>query len=175
MPRIAKVGKSEIYNAHTTAGMQLGERGDCAVRAIAAVTGTEYAVVHAMMAEQGRKNRRGTPWEIIWGTLDQLGYATVEVAPHEFICQYPGAHATALKSVTTHHPDRFPAVWRNGKAYIFNTPRHVAAIVDGVNHDWTRGRACRAVRIWEIVKKTPKTEAAAERAAELEVMIRYEM
>ena len=128
-----------------------------------------------MMAEQGRRSRRGTQWEIMWEVLDQLGYATRTVSPQHFISRYPGSHARVLRSVTTHHPDRFPAVWRDGKSYIFNTRAHVLAVVDGVNHDWTRGRAKRVLRIWEIVKKTPKTDAERELRAELEMMAHYEM
>lgn len=152
MPRIAKVGKSELHAALTAAAVDAKETNDCAVRAVAAATNTEYAVVHRMMAENGRRSRRGTEWDVMWETLTQLGFKAELRRPEEFISQYPGAHARVLRSVTTHHPDRFPAVWRDGKSYIMNTRAHVLAIVDGVNHDWTRGRAKRAIRIWEITK-----------------------
>lgn len=176
MPRIATVGKSEVYAAHTVAGSAIGERGDCAVRAIAAATNTPYETVHKMMADMGRRNKRGTEWDIIWSTLSALGFKRITRTAREFISQYPGSHATALRSVTTHHPDRFPAVWKNGKAYIFHTTRHVAAVVNGVNHDWTRGRACRVRTIWEIVPATPaEAERDEELRAEREMMIRYEM
>jgi hypothetical protein len=168
MPRIAKVGKSEVYAAHLEQRHEMRERGDCAVRAVAALTDTPYEKVHAMMAAQGRKHGKGTPLDIIWSTLNALGFKAERRWDSEFIRQYPGSHATALKSVTTHHPDRFPAVWKDGRRYLMSTPRHVLAIVDGVNHDWTRGKACRSKGIWEITRVTP---AQAER----EMMIRYEM
>lgn len=172
MAKIATVGKSEVYSAHLVQRAEANERGDCAVRAIAAVTNTDYAKVHAMMAEMGRKHKRGTPWEIIWATLHALGFRRVQRCAMDFIQQYPGSHATALRSVTTHHPDRFPAVWQNNKAYIFHTTRHVAAIVNGVNHDWTRGKACRVRTIWEIV---PAEDADIERQEEFDMMCQYEM
>lgn len=175
MPRIATVGKSELHASLIAASMSVNESNDCAVRAVAAVTGVDYATVHNMMAEQGRKNKRGTPWEILWDVLDQLGYAVRTVSPHHFISRYPGSHARVLRSVTTHHPDRFPAVWKDGKRYLFNTRAHVLAVVDGVNHDWTRGRAKRALRIWEVVQKTPATDADRELRAEIEMMTAYEM
>jgi len=151
MARIARVGKSEVYAAHFYAGQSKGERGDCAVRAVAALTDTSYEVVHAIMAENGRKHGRGTPWSTIWSTFEELGFKAVKRSPHEFISRYPGTHATALKSVTTHHPDRFPAVWKDGKSYLFCTREHVLAVINGVNHDWTRGIAKRAKYIYEIV------------------------
>ena len=176
MPRIATVGKSELYAAHLEQRHHMRERGDCAVRAIAALTNTPYETVHTMMACAGRKHGKGTPWDIIWSTLNALGFKAERRWDSEFIRQYPGSHATALKSVTTHHPDRFPAVWKDGKRYLMATPRHVLAIVDGVNHDWTRGKACRAKGIWEIVRVTPaQAERDAELRAEREMMIRYEM
>ena len=172
MAKIATVGKSELYVVHNIAGSMLKERGDCAVRAIAAVTNTDYVKVHAMMADMGRKHKRGTPWDIIWATLNELGFKAVRRNAYDFIHRYPGSHATALRSVTTHHPDRFKDVWRDGNAYIFHTTRHVAAVVNGVNHDWTRGRACRVKTIWEIVPATP---AEQELQAERDMMVRYEM
>lgn len=152
MAKIATVGKSELYAAHLEQRLEMRERGDCAVRAVAALTDTPYEKVHAMMAAQGRRHGKGTPWDIIWSTLNALGFKAVRRSDYEFIRQYPGSHATALRSVTTHHPDRFPAVWKDGKRYLMSTPRHVLAIIDGVNHDWTRGKACRAKGIWEITK-----------------------
>ena len=152
MARIPVVGKSEVYLAHRNEAAAKNESNDCAVRAVAALTNTPYEVVHAMMARKGRKARKGTPWPIIGSTLQDLGYKCVLRHAREFIRRYPGSHATALKSVTTHHPDRFPEVWRDGKAYMFSTARHVAAIVNGVNHDWTRGAARRCLAIYEIVR-----------------------
>ena len=151
MARIAKVGKSEVYAAHVQAAQSKGERGDCAVRAVAALTDTSYEVVHAIMAEKGRKHGRGTPWSTIWATFEELGFKAVKRHVFEFIERYPGTHATALKSVTTHHPDRFPNVWKDGKSYLFCTREHVLAVINGVNHDWTRGKAKRAKYIYEIV------------------------
>ena len=172
MPKIVKVGNSELYSAHLVAAVEAKERGDCAVRAIAALTDTPYEKVHAMMAAQGRKHGRGTCWGVIWGTLSDLGFKAVRRDPYDFIRQYPGSHATALRSITTHHPDRFPAVWQDGKAYIFHTTAHVAAVVNGVNHDWTRGRACRVKTIWEIVPATP---AEQDLQSEYAAMVQYEM
>ena len=67
------------------------------------------------------------------------------------IARYPGAHK-ALRNVTTHHPERFSDVWRDGKTYLMYTRGHVLAIVNGVNHDWTRGRAKRCKALYEVVK-----------------------
>ena len=152
MARIPVVGKSEVYLAHRNEAAAKNESNDCAVRAVAALTNTPYEVVHAMMARKGRKARKGTPWPIIIATLQDLGFNLERRPAYDFISRYPGSHATALKSVTTHHPDRFPEVWRDGKAYMFSTRAHVAAIVNGVNHDWTRGAARRCLDIYEVVR-----------------------
>lgn len=151
MARIAKVGKSEVYAAHLV--QSKGERGDCAVRAVAALTDTSYEVVHSIMTRRGRKHGKGTAWAIIWATIEELGFTVAVRNATSFIQRYPGSHATALKSVTTHHPDRFPDVWKDGKRYMISTRAHVLAVINGVNHDWTRGKAKRAIKIYEIVRK----------------------
>jgi len=152
MPRIATVGRSDVYAAHCAQRNALNERNDCAVRAVAALTETPYEQVHAMMAQVGRKHRRGTHRWTIWSTLRALGFETERCMSTDFIRRYPGSHATALRSVTTHHPDRFPAVWKDGQRYLMFTSGHVVAIVDGVNHDWTRGKAHRAQEIYRVTR-----------------------
>ena len=150
MPRPTTQGRSEVYAAHLAQGRDIGERNDCAVRAVAAVTGRPYDEVHALFKAEGRRDARATPVSITWAVLKQLGFVAHQRAAREFIAQYPGSHATALRSVTTHHADRFPAVWRDGKSYLLFTPGHVLAVVNGVNHDWTRGRALRVKAIYEV-------------------------
>lgn len=151
MPRPTTTGRSEVYAAHLAQGRDMLERNDCAVRAVAAATGRGYDEVHAMFKAEGRRDAARTPNSMIWAVLKQLGFRTERRVDRDFIVQYPGSHATALKSVTTHHPDRFPAVWQDGKTYLMFTPGHILAIVNGTNHDWTRGRALRAKAIFEVL------------------------
>ena len=93
MARIALVGKSEVFVAHLE--QSKGERNNCAVRAVAAVTNTSYEVVHAIMARHGRKHGKGTQREIFWKTLTELGFRSSPRSPREFISRYPGSHASS--------------------------------------------------------------------------------
>lgn len=126
------------------------ERADCAVVAVAAATGATYATVKAIMAAFGRKANKGTAMEITRATLTHFGRSLRRVDPQHFISRYPGGHVR-LRSVTTHHPDRFPRVWADGKTYLMRTRQHILCIKDGRNLDWTRGRAIRAHDILEVV------------------------
>lgn len=128
----------------------LGDTNDCTVKAISVVTGRPYKEVHEVMARHGRKARHGANWRVILGALNELGFQTKSRPMFDFISRYPGAHC-GLRSVTSHHPERFPGVWRDGKAYIFDFGNHVAAVVNGTNHDWTKGRAKRIKNIFEVV------------------------
>lgn len=151
MPRPTVHARSEVYAAHLSQGRDIGERNDCAVRAVAAATGSDYDAVRALFKAEGRRDARATPVSITWKVLAHLGFRAEQRTARSFIEQYPGSHATALKSVTTHHPDRFNSVWADGKTYLMFTPGHVLAVVNGVNHDWTRGRALRATALYEVV------------------------
>ncbi len=151
MPRPKTQGRSEVYATHLAQGRGLNEANDCAVRAVAAATGRPYDEVHALFKTAGRGDARRTPTSITWDVLKQLGFRTEQRFSQHFIAQYPGSHARVLKSVTTHHPDRFPGAWKNGKTYLMFTPGHILAVVDGVNHDWTRGKALRAQIIFEVL------------------------
>lgn len=151
MPRPTAQGRSEVYAQHIAQGRTIGEHNDCAVRAVAAATGRPYDEVHALFKANGRRDAARTATSITRHVMGLLGYNLQDVSARDFIAQYPGSHARVLKSVTTHHPDRFPGAWKNGKTYLMFTPGHILAIVDGVNHDWTRGRALRATRILEVL------------------------
>jgi hypothetical protein len=103
-----------------------------------------------MLAQRGRKNGKGAYTHDIVNSLKAMGKTVKMVDPRSFIDCYPKAHRV-LKSVTSHHMDRFNKVWSNGKTYLCFTTNHVFAVVDGVNHDWTRGRAMQVVLIYEII------------------------
>jgi hypothetical protein len=56
-----------------------------------------------------------------------------------------------LKGITSHHPARFPKVWKDGKRYLAYTSKHAFAIVDGVTQDWSARTALRVTGMFEIV------------------------
>lgn len=151
MARIKSTKMTSEYSLSIEQTALHGERNDCAVRAVSIATQTEYKAVLGLMAEKGRRPGRGTYMATILETVNDLGFRTKWVASSFFINQYPGRHAE-LKSVTTHHPARFRSVWEDGNTYLISTTRHIAAVVNGAVHDWTAGRALRAISIYKIVK-----------------------
>lgn len=154
MTRITRksVGKSEQYLNHKEKAQSLGEQMDCAVRAVAVACDVPYEAAREALINLGRKPGGRTPTKLIRRSIEHLG-SSVEEYPfikyHSFIRQYPGKHK-GKTCITTHHPDRFPEVWRDGKTYLFFTNGHVLCVKNGVNHDWTRGRSMRVYMIWEV-------------------------
>lgn len=151
---MAKIKRSELprtvaFNQIHQESQQIGERNDCAVKALALLAKIPYAEAHALLAAKGRKNGDGTYTHWIVSALRELGHTVSWRHSDQFIAQYPKAHKV-LKGVTSHHMDRFNKVWANGKSYLCLTQNHVFAVIDGVNHDWTRGRALRVVEIYEV-------------------------
>lgn len=161
MPAPSRQLPSSEFNSLRSAAADHGETNDCAVKAIAVVTGADYSKVWEIMDRRGRAARKGTPMNIIWGALDELGFQHTWVPTNNIIARYPKPHRDVLKSITTHHPDRFAKAWPAG-AYLMLTANHILAIVDGVNHDWTRGRAKRCQGLYII---TPKSDAGSPVAA----------
>lgn len=153
MPAPIRQSADSRFVALQQVSRSLGENNDCTVKAIAATTGLQYGVVHAQLQHHGRKSGRGAHLHIMDAALRSLGFKKERVAPSQFINQYPKSHQI-LKSVTTHHADRFNSVWADGNNYILFTSsyRHAVGIVNGTNVDWTRGRAQRIVEIWKITR-----------------------
>jgi hypothetical protein len=152
MAKIKYQPRTPEYEELCRNASELGETNDCSVRAVALVTGQPYAIVHELFIEEGRKPRHGTKMYITTAVLDFLGFNLVTVNRRDMIRQYPGIHKT-LKHITSHHPARFNKVWKNGKKYLMRTNSHILAVIDGVNHDWTAGRAFRCTTLYEVVSK----------------------
>ena len=152
MPRPQKQSRSESYSFLAAESAKLGEQNDCTVIALALACDAPYAEAHAVLAELGRKPGRGIYFNgpTMHAAVARFGFKAERVNLCDLIATYPGAHAR-LKSVTTHHPDRFAAVWPEGTFLMF-TAGHVLCIKNGLNHDHTRGRAKRAVSLFKIVK-----------------------
>ncbi len=152
MPRIDRTAVSFAPYAQVRAGSEhIKEKADCAVVAVAAAAGIPYAEAHALMSAEGRKPRRGTPMFITESVMAGLGFKMVRVPASTFIQRYPKAHQI-LAGVTTHHPDRFNKIWKDGNTYMFRTRRHILTVRNGINCDWTRGTAKRVEEIYLITK-----------------------
>lgn len=151
MPAIKRhlIATSNEYRAMSQEADKLNENNDCAVRAISIATDTPYKTVHELLERMGRIKRKGTRTQIIERAVKILGFRMEHVPASYFIDRYPRKN---IANVTTHHPDRFPQVWKDGHTYLIYTPGHILCVKDGVNHDWTRGRAIRATGIFRITK-----------------------
>lgn len=178
MPRIKRelYKRSETYQQAMEQSRAAGERADCAVRAVLIAANAlglphTYAEVRDLFIQEGRKPGCGTYGTTTAAVLKRIGlavaqewdlgfyrnncnlYATAQAVAH-FTSRYPKGHRK-LRSVTTHHMDRFPQVWQDGCVYLLSTDQHIATVVDGVLHDHNRGRACRVKRIRKLIKAQP--------------------
>lgn len=153
MPRIdcTSIDRSP-YRAIRDGGVKaLSENRDCTVVAVAAACEVSYDVAHDAMTKAGRKPGRGAYVHQTHKAIESFGFKLERINASVFIAQYPKAHQI-LRSVTTHHPDRFKKVWKDGHTYLIHCAHHVLTVRDGVNMDWTRGKAMRAVLIYRVTK-----------------------
>jgi hypothetical protein len=156
---MARIHRSEFprtddFNVMANAAAAKGDTNDCAVKAVAIACGVEYDAAHAVLKEHGRREGQGTPLHMIAGACGRFGFRMTALTYLETRAKrdlYPGVHKN-LQSITTHHPDRFPQAWKDGQTYMFLTPKHILTVKDGVNHDWTRGKALRVVTVYRIEK-----------------------
>lgn len=129
------------------------ENNDCVVKAFALAAKITYNAAHKICAANGRKTGEGMYVGVWKPMMEREGnLKLVEVNERDFIDQYPTAHRI-LKNVTTHHPDRFNAVWADGNDYLIRTKGHVSFVGNGKLHDWARGRSLRAVAVYRIERQ----------------------
>lgn len=149
--KITKSASTELYGLMQQSASAINESLDCAVKAVAAACSVPYLEAHQALKAAGRKDRRRTPTHMILDTIVKLGFHWQRMNLSHFIDRYPGGWKN-FKNVTTHHPARFPNVWKDGAIYLMFTRGHVLTIIDGQVHDWSINNAKRATKIYRITK-----------------------
>lgn len=156
MPRIApeKKTRTELFNQLQSKSIEHKDSNDCAVKAIAVVTGCSYELAHQMLANQGRKRGCGTFTRMTHEVIRRLGFK-LELIDHmakralysqKTTCGY------VYKNITTHHFAKFPEAWKDGNTYLVSTPGHVLGVIDGTVHDWTVGRSKHLISVYKVTR-----------------------
>jgi len=146
-------GKTDHFNALQAETDKFDDTNDCVVKMIATCLEIPYEDARTICAEHGRNHGRGMfdhEWQPIF---KEFGKRLEYVPARYFLDRYPGVHIN-MKNITTHQPERFAEVWADGCTYILKSKAHVTAIVDGVNHDWTVGRARRVTSVYRVIDIT---------------------
>lgn len=155
MPKIKSKADKTEFNRMQAESYSFREHNDCAVKAVAFAAGVGYATAHGELKKAGRKNRQGTLCSELERAINALGLMLVEVDPAEIIETYPGNHK-GLKSITTHHPERFKKAWEQQAHRTFmmlvSGNSHILTIKDGEVKDWSAGSAKRCSLLYEVVK-----------------------
>jgi hypothetical protein len=150
MARIKGINKTEKYLHMVVKTSDHKETDDCSVKAIAIVCDIPYEEALKVATVHGRKPRRGMKTGQITKAVESLGFKLEPVDSKDFIAKYPAPH-NGLQNVTTHHPDRFQEVFADGHKYLFYTKGHILAVVNGANHDHTRGKKKFVKSIWRVL------------------------
>lgn len=154
MPRLNAelAGTSTEWASVKAAGLDIGEKDDCVVVALALAARIPYEEAHALCKNAGREDGKAMndqKWIKLFKTMMKLKGVPLQ----DFISQYPKPHCDVLKGVTTHHPNRFNKIWKNGKRYLFLTKDHLAYVEDGAVMDWSRKNAMRVKKVFEVTEK----------------------
>ena len=118
----------------------MGEKNDCAVKAVAIVCNASYEEAHATLKRLGRRDGKGTPMDVIMAAVKALG------------CHVNYGDKRDHRGVNcgrrTINRLRLP---QGGKGrWLVLTRNHILAVVDGKVMDWTEGRRHQARFAWEV-------------------------
>ena len=70
---------SSILDRMIRASKNVNETNDCAVKAVAIVTGVDYGRAHILFSAFGRVHGKGTPFRITAQVMDELGFVAVKI------------------------------------------------------------------------------------------------
>ena len=149
MPAPKRLPRTAEFLLAADAAVEAGEKNDCAVKAVHIATGAPYADVLAFMTAQGRKKRGPTQMAVTHAAVRHFGFKTQRRACQLFLDKLP--KGVIAENITTHHPERFPAAWADGKTYLLTTRNHILCIKNGINHDWSKGKSLRVIFVEEVV------------------------
>lgn len=155
---MARVSTTEVpseFRAIRDDSHFFGENRDCAVKCVALACGRSYEQAHERLKQYGRRDRKGTPIEIIKAAIRSFGFHIKEWSATDrinMIWSYPGVHK-GLSTITSHHPRRFAKAWANVHSNIvMGNNRHIWALKDRVVHDWSINKSLQVSYVWEIIK-----------------------
>lgn len=119
----------------------LGEKSDCAVRAVALATHTDYTIVHAIMKANGRRSRCGTYMPTTEKSIRALGFDFRPVR----------TQGCSMRTIMRHlDPTR---------TYLVRISRHILCVRAGDVMDWSAGTAKRVKEVLEIIEQGPQLPA----------------
>ena len=136
-PRKKKVlpSNTELYKTTSEHSKNIKETNDCGVIALAIATGESYIDAHAAFELAGRVRGDGVFIRELRASAVILGYKLTKIENH------------TIKTINRAEKE-FTDIGR----FILSTSTHLAAMIDGVVHDWTRGRSHRITRIFKVEK-----------------------
>lgn len=118
-------------------GDEMGEKRDCAVIALAVVTGRPYSEIHYELKKLGRRSRCGTHRHLQTKVLDLYGLKAEDISGF-----YEGS---SVRSVAPRLPSQ-------GKFLVYSH-KHVSAVRDGIVEDWAVDRKRYTQGIFRVVAK----------------------
>ena len=122
------------FRTAQAAAVAVDENNDCAVKAVAIATGTDYATVRALLRNIGRRDGHGTQPDDYRYAIRRLG----------FIARPYRSNARTVRAAASMLP-------ANG-VFLVRVSGHVLCVRDGRAHDWNPRSLRRIVEILEITK-----------------------
>lgn len=117
------------------------ETNDCSVTALAITTGIRYDKAHKIMAMMGRKPGKGPACRVNGKRTYKSMHDTMRMA-----IKVAGRQAGIPETPQGYTMNTIGERYSHGSYLVF-TRGHVAAVVDGVVEDWTKGRKHRVTHV----------------------------
>jgi hypothetical protein len=127
------------YRQATIDSIAMNESNDCAIKAVAIVTGTPYDTIHRLFKARGRIDGTATSATMTLDVMERDLGLTISIAD---IRQQSGRRYT-VRTIPKARPI--------GRHLVY-VKDHVLALVDGLVMDWTRNRMHRVEHIWTIIE-----------------------
>jgi len=114
------------------------EHGDCAVKALAVVTGRSYNFAHKTLKRMGRRDRMGTPRIMTLRAVQLLGFKLKLVEKHAM------NKAKTVRTLESKIPSK--------GTFLVHVKGHVIAVKGGMIHDWSYDSCRRIQAIYRVSK-----------------------
>ena len=139
--------KLNRYKELTAVGTAMGDYNYCAVIAVAVVLNCTYQDAYRLCENKGRKLGRGLCTYSILEILDEQGVNYTKVNKDEVLATVDRPNYR-VKTLTTNNFKMADIYSKN--TYLVFVNGHVAAVKNGVTHDWSENRAKKIKLIYQL-------------------------
>ncbi len=139
--------KNNRYKSLNAQAKAMQDKNCCGVIAVAVALNSDYKTAYGMCAKVGRKHKSGMYTYEILHALKLAGKTVTKLDKQSILFEVNRPNYK-VKTLTNNN-FKMSETYQNGTYLVFNCD-HVAAVKNGVTHDWSVNKAKKVINVYAV-------------------------